>query len=213
MSAVDEILNALPLDQLAQQFGTDQQTVETTAAEAIQSLLSGLHKNASDPQGEAALASALAQHTDDSVTAGSVDLSQVDVQDGEKIVGHVLGADPATAAQNLLGSGGNASLLSRLLPLLAPLVLSYVTGQAGKAKSSSGGSLLETILGGFGGGKSKDYQQGYQDGLAAGRQQSTTSQQGAGLGLGDLLGSMLGGGQTKQQQSGLGGLFGGLFGQ
>lgn len=208
MSAVDEILSKLPVDQLAAELGADQDSVTQAAGAAIQSLLAGMANNAADPQGEQALAAALAQHVDQAqrLEQNALDLTQVDVADGEKIVGHVLGADSQTAANQLLGGAG-ASLLSKLLPILAPIVLSYVTGKATRAPAGSGGgSLLETMLGGlFGGGSaSEEYQRGYQDGYAAAQQRT----QGAG-GLGDLLGGMLGG--SQQQAGGLGGLLGGLF--
>ncbi len=207
MSAIEEILGKLPVDQLAAELGTDQDSVTQAASAAIESLLAGMQNNAADPLGEQALAAALAKHADKAqgLEQGSVDLTRVDVADGEKIVGHVLGADSQTAATQLLGGSG-ASLLGKLLPILAPIVLSYVSGKATKASTGSGGSLIETMLGSLlgGGSRTEDYQRGYQDGFAAAQQRA----QGSG-GLGDLLGGMLVG--SQQQAGGLGGLLGGLF--
>ena len=53
MTALDEILRSLPIDQLAQQMGASPQEVEQAATAALPALLGGLHANASDPAGRA----------------------------------------------------------------------------------------------------------------------------------------------------------------
>ncbi|GAA2179115.1 DUF937 domain-containing protein [Brooklawnia cerclae] len=215
MSAIDDILGKLPVDQLAGQLGSDPGEVRQAASTAIESLLGGLSRNASDPLGQVSLASALKDHTSSSLLGKpSVDVGDIDTTDGAKIVQHALGADPARAAQ-AIGGGANQSLIQRLLPIVAPLVLAYLASRLGnkQTESTQGGGILDAILGRggqLGSQPSEDYQRGYQDGYNAARQEG---QQDQGLNLGDIIGGMLGGGQTQQQStSGLGGLLGGLFG-
>ena len=57
-----EILNNLPMDQIAQQVGEPQAEVENAVRNALPALLMGLGANAQDPAGEASLASALKDH-------------------------------------------------------------------------------------------------------------------------------------------------------
>ncbi|MEZ5093827.1 DUF937 domain-containing protein [Nocardioides sp.] len=145
MSAVDEILASLPLDQLAASLGESPAAVEQAAAVALPALLGGLEANAKDPAGEASLARALAQH-DGSLASGTVDLGQVDVADGDKIARHIFGAQHDQVVRQLGGVGGSSGLVSKLLPILAPIVLSYLAKQAGAKDGALGGGVLGGIL-------------------------------------------------------------------
>ena len=107
MSAVDEILSRVPIQQLAAQLGTDEQTARSAAQSAATQLLGGLAGNAQDPQGEVSLASALSDHARSNhlLDADTVDLGAVDEQDADKILVHVF-ADPQVAALQHLARQG-----------------------------------------------------------------------------------------------------------
>ena len=213
MSAVEDILSQIPMDQLARQLGTDEQTAGAAAQQAIPALLSGLQANAQDPAGAASLEGALGNHSS-SLIDGGVDLNQVDTNDGQKIVGNIFGEHSDGVAQTLGGGlgglgglgggGGQSDLMKRLLPLLAPIVLSYLAkrftggGQQGAQDGGAGGGLLGSILGGAMGGGGGGM--------------------GGGGGIGDLLGGLLGGGGQRSDAGGgsgnpmldmLGGMLGG----
>lgn len=161
MSAIDEILGKLPLDQLAAQLGSDPEAIRVASTEAISSLMGGLQRNSSEPLGQVSLAAALKDHSASQLLSDStaIDLNQIDQTDGTKIVQHVLGADPATAAQNLRGGKADQSLIQRLLPILAPIVLAYLGSKLGNRQIEAGrsgqqasgqqasGSILDSILG------------------------------------------------------------------
>ena len=143
MSAVDEIMQQLPLGQLASRLGTDEQTAGAAAQQAIPALLSGLHANAQDPAGAASLEGALGNHSG-GLVEGGVDLDQVDPDDGQKIVGNIFGGHSDGVAQTLGsqlgGVGGDQSdLVRRLLPLLAPVVMSYLAKRMGGGAGGAGG--------------------------------------------------------------------------
>src|ERR1700709_96242 len=128
MSAVDDIMQQIPIAQLASQLGTDEQTTSAAVQQAIPALLSGLHANAQDPAGAASLEGALGQHSAGLVDGG-VDLAQVDPGEGQKIVGNIFGGQADGVAQTLggaLGGGNQSDLVRRLLPILAPIVMSYL---------------------------------------------------------------------------------------
>ena len=172
MSATDDIMAELPIGQIAQQLGVDEQTAEAAARHALPALLLGMDANAKDPGGAASLEQAIGQH-DPSLIEGGVNLGDVDTTDGEKIVGHVFG-DNSDQVMHAIGgsSGAGGNVMAKLLPILAPIVLSYLA----KRVSGSGGGLgglLGQVLSGAG----------------------QASGQGGGGSLGDLLGGLLGGGR------------------
>jgi len=195
MSAIDDIVAQLPMASLAGQVGSDQQTTEAAVRQVLPALLGGLHANAQDPAGASSLAGALGQHSPDLVEGG-VNLDQVNPAEGSKIVSNIFGGQTDQVAQTLGGSlGGQTGLVQKLLPLLAPIVLSYLTQRlGGQTQATQGGGGLADVLGGLLGGQ----------GPAAGPT-------GAG-GLGGMLGGLLGGGQASSAPGGLGDVLGGLLG-
>lgn len=192
MSAVTDILATLPVDDLAARLGATPAATQAAAGQAITSLLGGLHHNSQDADGALALAQALLGHT--TTAAGQLDLDGIDTKDGAKIVKHALGATPSKAAAQLgAKTGTDTTLLKQLLPILAPIVLSYIASTA--LKKTSGGSIVDLVTGALAG------------------------QSGGGLDdlLGGVLGGVLGGGKAtpapKADDSGgiLGTVLGHLF--
>lgn len=179
----DDLLSQIPMDQLARQLGVDEQTAERATRQALPALLGGMQANAQDPAGAASLSSALGEH-DDNLLDGGIDFGQVDTNDGDKIVRNVFGDNREQVVNQLGGSGGGTAggggnLIARLLPMLAPIVMSYLAkqfskraGTAATPSAAGGGGGLEDLLGGLLGG-----------------------QGGPGGGIGDLLGGLLGGGR------------------
>ena len=177
MSAVDEILADLPIDDLARQMGTDPASVKSAAAAALPALLGGLEANAQDPAGAASLSEALTQH------AGPVDATQVDVADGEKIAQHIFGNNTDQVVQQLGGLDGHPDeLVKKLIPVLAPIVLAFLAKRViGGGGGTGGGGVLGSILG--------EVLKG------AGQGTATRGGKSAGSILGDVLGGLLGGGR------------------
>ena len=145
MASYDEILGQVPLKELAGQLGVDESEVEQAARTALPALLGGLQANAHDPAGAQSLASALSDHQGRSV--GS--LADVDEQDGQRIVGNIFGDNTDQVMSQLGGvgsgiggSGAAGSLVQKLLPILAPIVMSWLANKIGQ------GGGLGSILGG-----------------------------------------------------------------
>ena len=185
MSELDEIIGNLPMADIAAKLGVDEPTARSAVDKALPTLVAGMGANATDPAGAASLEEALAQH-DPKLVQGGVNLADVDEGDGEKIVRNVFGGNTDQVAQALHtnSGGGLGATVVKLLPILAPIVMSFLAGKAqnkqqtGRAQTEGGGGGgLGDILGGLLGG-----------GAAGG---ST----GPGGGLGDVLGGLLGGGK------------------
>lgn len=204
MSAVDEIMQQIPLSQLASQLGTDEQTAGAAMQQAIPALLGGMEANAQDPAGAASLEGALSDHSAGLIDGG-VDLAEVDPADGQKIVGNIFGDQTDGVARTLGGLGGadQSDLMKKLLPILAPIVMSYVVKRIGgggtSAGGGAGGGLLGSILGGgsaagSGGSGLSDILGGLLGGSASSPPQGTP-QKSSGHAMIDILGGMLGGGR------------------
>lgn len=206
MSDIQELLGQIPVQQIASMLGTDTASAQAAVEAAVPTLLAGLQNNAQAPDGAAALESELARHRN-GLADGGLDPSQVDTQDGEKIVGHVFGGQQDQVANRLAGTanlgGVGGDLVRKLLPILAPIVMSYLAkkvlgggqGSGGQSSPAGGGGIdLGSILGGIlGGGLG---------GLGSGG--SGAGGQGGGPGsggLGDILGGIFGGGPQPQQSS------------
>ena len=205
MAAVDDILQNLPIDQLAQQVGAQPQEVQQAVQTALPALLGGLQANAQGG-GASSIIEALGQHDDDLLNGG-VDLNQVDQADGERIASHIFGPNQEQVYSALGGTSASGGLMKKLIPILAPIVLSYLANKVLK------GGGLGGAMGG--GGTAPQQGQAPADQSAQGGPGSLDSM------LQDVLGGALGGGtatqapQQSEQDSGggiLGGILGGLLG-
>jgi hypothetical protein len=203
MSAYDEILGSLPLDQIAAEVGAQPQEVEQASAAILPALLGGLHANATGG-GSGSILQALGQH-DPALLDGGVDLSQVDTSDGEAIASHIFGGNQDQVVAALGGSGASGvggGLVKKLIPILAPIVLSWLAkqvlgkvGGGGGTQSGGGGGgglgdILGSILGGGGlGGAGAAAAQPEQTLPTSGQQDASGGGQGA---LEDMLKDILG---------------------
>jgi hypothetical protein len=223
VSALDDILGALPADAISQQVGASPDDVRAAAAAVLPALLGGLQANASDPSGADSILEALGQHQDD-LLSGGADLSAINESDGQAITNHIFG-DREEDVVNRLGevpamggSGMGGALVRKLLPILAPMVLSWlakqVLGGAGGGGGLGGGGAapqradtspsLPGSTGGAAGGPGslddmlRDVLGGATGGAATAPSGGGAAAPGgldAGSIIGDILGGMLGGGR------------------
>lgn len=196
MATIDDIINNIPMTQLAQQLGVDEQQAEAATREAIPALLGGLQANSQDASGAQSLAGALSNHAD-ALPEGQVDLDQVDTADGSKIVSNIFGGNTDQVVQTLGAKGvADSGLVQKLLPMLAPIVLAYVAKQmTGSKYGNLLGPLLAGAAGGAGGAAANplnDLLGGLLGGSSAAAAPEAEKQGG---GILDMLGGLLGGGR------------------
>jgi hypothetical protein len=179
MDGIEDLLKKIPMDQLARQLGLSEADTAKAVKAALPALVHGMQANASDPSGAASLANALGQH-DGSLVEGAVDVDRVDTEDGKKIVKNVFGENEHAVVNQLGGIGGlDAASIGKLLPVLAPLLMSFLGkqfGGGGGAKNEASGAAPASGSGGIG---------DLLGGLLGG----------GGGGIGDVLGGLLGGGK------------------
>ena len=177
------------VEALSKKTGASAEQTEKLLASSLPLLVKGMTNNAAaSSKGVDALRGALKQHTSTKKAADQI--SEADVEDGQKIVRHIFGSQTDQVVQVLAAENNlNEAQVTRGLSSMAPLLLSMLSAVIGKGAKFdlSDGLDLTDILALFGG-----------------SQQSTSN----GMGL---LGSMLGSGSNQTQNSG-GGLLGNLFG-
>ena len=214
MSMMSTMLSEDSINQMSQKTGTTNEDVKNVLLSALPAMLNGVQGQADGEDTVAGFAGALESHAQADTSDITAFLSNVDLEDGNKIVGHLLGADQkattkAAAEKAGLSVGSTGNILSAAAPLLMSLLgqqtaqaqtqaqaqpqgfLSLGGSNTAQAASSSGGGLFGSLFGG-------------------GQQQSAASSGGG------LLGSLFGGGQQQaaqtQQSAGGGNLLGSLIG-
>jgi len=209
MAGLDDIIDHLPIGDIARKLGVDEPTARKAIDDALPALVAGMGANATDPAGAASLEKAVVQH-DPKLVEGGVKLDDVDEADGRKIVRNVFGGNTDQVVGALDKKEGGGGLIAKLLPILAPIVLSFLAqqfqkkqapaGSAGEAPASSGGGITDVLGGLLGGGSGGTGGSGgglgdLLGGLLGGGSRGSGGSGGSGGGLGDLLGGLLGGGK------------------
>jgi hypothetical protein len=189
MAGLEDLISQIPIGDLAKKLGVDESTAKDAVSKALPALVGGMQANAKAGGGES-LAKAVDKHSPQLVEGG-VNLDDVDEEDGKKIVGNVFGGEQQNVVAALAGGqggggGGLGDVIGKALPMLAPMVMSFLAqkgaGTKANAASTGGGGGIGDMLGGLLGGGG--------GGGAAGS--------GGGLDIGGLLGGlggMLGGGK------------------
>jgi hypothetical protein len=205
MADLDDLFAQIPVQDIANKLGADQGEVANAIQTLVPALVGGVAENVQAQEIDSTeLESAVAQKGASGLLDGGVSVDQVDENEGDRIVANIFGGNNSDAvASALAGTGvaGGGSLIKKLLPILAPIVLAYIgkqfsqrsaapagAGAQAQAAPSGGGlgDVLGSILGGAGGG-------------------------GGSNPLGSILGSVLGGGGGGQSNP-IGEILGGLLG-
>ena len=177
MSDLNDILNGLDIDGLAAQLGADPADVRAAAEQAVPTLVAGVAAKSDEGEDVDAMLSASRGESGDAM------VHSLFGDDGDGVAGAVGDAHPA--------AGVDQSLVKRLLPLLAPIVLNFVLSRmSGGGGTNSAGGGLGDILGGMLGGGAKP----------------------GGMDLGSVLGGVLGGGKSGGGDNPLGGILGSILG-
>ena len=138
MSLMDQLTDVV-VGQMSQQAAQKTGLNEGLAAQlmpmAMAALMGGLKKNASQPNGADALATALDRH-DGSLLNNLGQLGQDNtLADGQKILGHILGGKQAPTERALAKTAGvDQGQVGQLLAMAAPMVLASL----GRAKREQG---------------------------------------------------------------------------
>jgi hypothetical protein len=189
------------------QTGQPQDKTSNLLTMAMPVLMQAMKRNASTPEGAQGLLGALNSKHHGSILddlgglfSGGVDQSVMD--DGGKILGHVLGSKQQNV-ENALSqkSGIDAGSVAQILKVAAPILMGVLGKQQKQQKASNQGGL-EGLLGGLLNNNSPQQEQSFLE--------SILDADGDGSVIDDVAGMVLG---SDKKKGGIGGLLGGLFGK
>jgi hypothetical protein len=146
LDAVRQQLGPDAIQQMSGALGADPAATSNAVSLALPAILGGLSQNAAQPQGAAALDTALDAH-DGSIldNLGGLLGGGGGGGIGGAILGHIFGGRRATVEQGVgHGSGLNAGQVAQLMAMLAPIVM----GVLGRMKQTKGldASRLPEVL-------------------------------------------------------------------
>jgi hypothetical protein len=210
MSGILDLLNSdlgkTIISGVSGQTNQPQNKTQDVLTMALPVLMQAMKRNASTPQGAEGLLSALNGKHDGSILdnlgglfGGGVDDNLIN--DGSKILGHVLGGKQQHVQQALGAKAGmDANSVAQILKVAAPLLMGLL-GKQSRQQNVNNPSGIEGLLGGLLSDNSPQQEQSFLE--------SILDADGDGSVIDDVAGMVLGGDKKK---GGLGGLLGGLFG-
>ena len=207
LDILDSDLGKSIISGVAGQTGQSENKAGSVLTMALPVLMQAMKRNASTPQGAEGLLGALSGKHDGSILddlgglfGGGVDQNVID--DGGKILGHVLGGRQQNVTNALSKkSGVDAGSVAQILKVAAPILMG-ILGKQTRQQKVSNASGMDSLLGGLLGGNSPKTQQSFLE--------SMLDADGDGSVIDDVAGMVLGGDKKK---GGLGSLLGGLFGK
>lgn len=143
------LLSADSVQSLSKASGASTKDVQSVLSAALPSLLNGALGQADNADTAESFAGALANHAQSNTNDLGSFLSGVDLEDGGKILMHLLGTNTNQTAQQVsAASGVSAKQTVKILALAAPLLMNLL----GKQSQSSGGTsaigaLMKALMG------------------------------------------------------------------
>ncbi len=146
------LLSGDTIANMSQKTGASSQEVQNVLASALPALLNGAQAQANSADTAESFVNALAQHAQTDTTDLTSFVQNIDMDDGAKIVGHLLGNQQTeitqTASQRAgLSSGSTGLILAAAAPLLMSLLGKQTSGNQNN-NAMGIGSLLGSMLGG-----------------------------------------------------------------
>ena len=144
-SLMSALLSDNSISAVSDKTGASAGDVAGVMAAALPVLLNGANGQASNPETTESFHEAVTEHAEK-------DPEKVDIAEGEKIVGHLLGDDAETTEKAIAKKTGlSTSQVALILAAVAPLVMKMLGGQTTSSNSnsaSSTASVLSSLLGG-----------------------------------------------------------------
>lgn len=143
------LLSSDSIKGLSSLTGASKGEVSNVLTEALPALLNGANGQAKDSGTAKGFAEALAQHAKDDTGNLAGFLGKVDLGDGAKIIGHLLGSDKDSVTKTVAKKTGvSATKTGNILSAVGPLLMSLLGKQADEdeEKESGVGALLGGLL-------------------------------------------------------------------
>ncbi|MFV0541574.1 MAG: DUF937 domain-containing protein [Aestuariibaculum sp.] len=212
MSGILDLLNSdagkAIIGGIANQTNQPQDKTQNVLTMALPVLMKAMQRNASTPQGAEGLLGALNSGKHDGGILDNLSglfgggVNNDVLNDGSKILGHVLGNKEQNVEAALGAKAGmDAGSVAQILKVAAPILMGVLGKQASQQQVNDSNGL-SGLLGGLLGGNSAPQEQSFLE--------SILDADGDGSVIDDVAGMVLG---SDKKKGGLGGLLGGLFGK
>jgi hypothetical protein len=130
------------VDQISQQTGISANDAANVMEDVLPILIKGMQGQASNKSTQEGFLKALADHGKEDTSDISKFLKKDDTDDGDKIVGHLLGNDKeAVAAKAKKKSGIDTKTILKIMAILAPLLMSKMGSAAKASEKTTVGSI------------------------------------------------------------------------
>ena len=141
---MNTLMSADSLSGLSEKTGASQKDVSSVLTAALPLLLNGAGQQAQNESTSAGFFEALSQHGSNDTSNLSGFLGNVDMDDGEKIIAHLLGANTTTTTQNVAQQSGlSQQSTTQIMSAAAPLLMSLLGQQS---QQSSKNDLMTALL-------------------------------------------------------------------
>ncbi|MBQ5782554.1 MAG: DUF937 domain-containing protein [Oscillospiraceae bacterium] len=147
-SVMTTLLSSDSVKNLSKKTGSSQKDVSSVLSSALPLLLAGAGSQTEDESTAEGFEKALAQHGEKDTSNLASFLDGVDMEDGAKIIGHLLGANTtSTTKQVSQESGTDADSTAQILAAAAPLLMSLLGQETKKSKKADTSALVGALVG------------------------------------------------------------------
>jgi len=140
------LLSSDSVKNLSKKTGSSQKEVKSVLTTALPLLLEGAGEQAKDKTTAESFSKALAKHSDSDTSNLADFLGNVDMADGAKIIGHLLGGDTKSTTKKVSKSSGTSDDdTAKILAAAAPLLMSLLGQESKKSKKSKRNTTNEMV--------------------------------------------------------------------
>lgn len=144
-SIMTTLLSSDSVKNLSKKTGSSQKDVTNVLTSALPLLLDGANGQAKDESTAESFVKALAKHGDNDTSDIAGFLGNVDMEDGAKIIGHLLGAGTESTTKKVSkASGASSDSTAQIMSAAAPLLMSLL-GQETKQERDNGDIIADVI--------------------------------------------------------------------
>ena len=144
------LLSDESVQSLGKKSGASDEMVESILESALPMLLKGANEQATNANTAASFAGALMQHAKSDTSDLSAYMDGVDLEDGAKIIAHLLGVESADKKESVSQkAGADIKTTTTVLAMAAPLLMSLLGKQTEvQNEQADVGGLMGNLLGG-----------------------------------------------------------------
>ena len=146
-SVMTTLLSSDSVNNLSKKTGSSKKEVTSVLTSALPLLLEGATGQAKDESTAESFAKALVKHSAGDTSNIADFLDGVDMADGAKIIGHLLGSKTESATKKVSKSSGTSDdSTAQILAAAAPLLMSLLGQETKKSKKNSSNELVGELV-------------------------------------------------------------------